>query len=43
MAAFGEPLNIKDAYEVNELLEHRQGGAWTMDGAWATTVNHRDI
>ena len=25
VAAFGEPLNIKDAYEVNELLEHRQG------------------
>ena len=43
VAAFGEPLNIKDAYEVNELLEQRQGGAWSMDGAWATTVNRRDI
>ena len=32
MAALGEPLNIKDAYEVSKLVDQRQGG--TRGGSW---------
>ena len=33
MAALGEPLNVKDPYEVIKLVDQRQRGARSVDGA----------